>query len=210
MYEVTDATKAVSAAPHRWSSRVLRLMLVLRLVWNASFSILLLANGPHTLGALLDLFSRFAFVDGALALLVAGGYLTVTPSRMLWLSPTIDAVTRAVLVGLLFVGPGISTFPITALLYVGLIATFACFDGVLDVIEGLALRNEFGRRAGAIALIVSGSILALLGVKLFATPPEIHEMTVVLALLSVTHALASVPAIIHVTDSEEVKRPPDA
>lgn len=175
-------------------------MLVLRLVWNASFSILLLTRGPHTLRALLELFGRFALVDGALALLVAGGYLTVTPSRLLWLSPTIDAVTRAVLVGLLFVGPGISTFPITALLYVGLIATFACFDGVLDVIEGLALRHEFGRRGGAIALIVSGSILALLGGKLFATPPEIHEMTVVLAMLSVTHALASVPAIIHVTE----------
>ncbi len=175
-------------------------MLILRLLWNASFSALLLTNGPHSLAGLLELFGRFAIVDGALALLVAGGYLAVTPSRMLWMSPTIDAVTRAVLVGLLFVGPGISTFPITALLYVGLIATFACFDGVLDVIEGLALRNEFGRRGGAISLLVSGIILALLGGKLFATPPEIHEMSLVLALLSVTHALASVPAIIHVTE----------
>ena len=180
-------------------------MLMLRLLWNASFSVLLLTNGPQSLAGLLQLFSRFAFVDGALALLVAGGYLTVTPGRMLWMSPTIDAVTRAVLVGLLFVGPGISSFPLTALLYVGLIATFACFDGVLDVIEGLILRREFGRRGGAISLTVSGSILALLGGKLFATTPEVREVGLVLALLSVTHAIASVPAMIHIN---ELRRSP--
>ena len=180
-------------------------MLMLRLLWNASFSVLLLTNGPQSLAGLLQLFSRFAFVDGALALLVAGGYLTVTPGRMLWMSPTIDAATRAVLVGLLFVGPGISEFPLTALLYVGLIATFACFDGVLDVIEGLSLRKEFGRRGGAISLIVSGSILALLGGKLFATAPGIREVGLVLALLSVTHAIASVPAMIHIN---ELRRSP--
>ena len=174
-------------------------MLMLRLLWNAAFSVLLLTRGPQSLGGLLVLFGRFAGVDGALALLVAGGFLTVTPSRMLWLSPTVDAVTRAVLVGLLFVGPGISTFPLTSLLYVGLIATFACFDGVLDAIEGLVLRNEFGRRGGAVSLIVSGTILALLGGKLFVTPPDVREMALVLALLSMTHAIASVPAIIHVT-----------
>lgn len=175
-------------------------MLILRMLWNASFSVLLWTRGPQSLAGLLELFAKFAFVDGILALLVAGGYLTVTPSRMLWMSPTVDAITRGVLVALLLVGPGVSAFPLTALLYVGLIATFACFDGVLDAIEGLALRKEFGRRGGAISLIVSGSVLALLGVKLFATPPEIHEMSVVLALLSLTHAMASVPAIIHVTE----------
>ena len=200
VYEVTDATRADAASQHRWASRVLRLMLILRLLWNAAFSVLLLTRGPQSLGGLLVLFGRFAVVDGALALLAAGGYLTVTPSRMLWLSPTVDAVTRAVLVGLLFVGPGISTFPLTSLLYVGLIATFACFDGVLDAIEGLALRNEFGSRGGAVSLIVSGTILALLGGKLFATQPDVREMALVLALLSVTHAIASVPAIIHVTE----------
>ena len=173
-------------------------MLILRLLWNASFSVLLLTNGPHSVAGLLELFAPFAFADGALALLVAGGYLTVTPGRMLWMSPAIDAATRAVLVALLFVGPGITAFPLTALLYVGLIATFACFDGVLDLIEGLTLRKEFGRRGGAISLMVSGSILALLGGKLFATPPSVRDVGLVLALLSVTHALASVPAIIHV------------
>ena len=173
-------------------------MLILRLLWNASFSVLLLTRGPPSLAELLELFSRFAFVDGALALLVAGGYLTVTPGRMLWMSPTIDAATRAVLVGLLIVGPGITQFPLTALLYMGLIATFACFDGVLDVMEGVTLRNEFGRRGGAISLIVSGSILALLGGTLFATAPGVREVGLVLALLSATHAIAFVPAMIHV------------
>ncbi len=173
-------------------------MLILRMLWNASFGVLLLTHGPNSLAGLLELFSRFAVVDGALALLVAGGYLTITPGRMLWMSPAVDAVTRAVLVGLLFIGPGISAFPLTALLYVGLIATFACFDGVLDVIEGLALRSEFGRRGGAVSLIVSGTILALLGGRLFATPPGIREIAVVLALLSATHAIAFVPAIIHI------------
>ena len=147
------------------------------------------------------------FRVGALALLVAGGYLAVTPDRMLWMSPTIDAATRAVLVGLLIVGPGITEFPLTALLYVGLIATFACFDGVLDVMEGLTLRNEFGRRGGAISLIVSGSILALLGGTLFATAPGIREVGLVLALLSATHAIASVPAMIHIN---ELRRNPES
>ena len=196
---MSEALLAVSANQHRWSSRALRLMLILRMLWNASFCVLLFTNGPHSVARLLELFARFAVVDGALALLVAGGYLTVTPSRMLWMSPAIDAITRAVLVALLFMGPGISAFPLTALLYVGLIAAFACFDGVLDVIEGLALRSEFGRRGGAISLLVSGSVLAFLGAKLFLNPPAVREMSVILALLSVTHALASVPAIIHVT-----------
>ena len=173
-------------------------MLILRLLWNASFSVLLLRSAPNSLAGLLELFSRFALVDGLLALLVAGGYLTITPGRLLWMSPAVDAVTRAVLVGLLFVGPGISAFPLTALLYVGLIATFACFDGVLDVVEGFALWKEFGRRGGAISLLVSGTILALVGGRLFATPPGVREIGVVLALLSATHAIASVPAIIHI------------
>jgi hypothetical protein len=197
---MTEVIRAVSASQHRWSSRALRLVLILRILWNASFSALLLTNGPHSLAALLELYARFALVDGALALLVSGGYLTVTPSRMLWMSPTIDGITRTLLVALLLVGPGISSFPLTALLYVGLIGAFACFDGLLDVVEGVTLRKEFGRRGGAISLLVSGTILALLGGKLFITPPAVREIGAVLALLSVTHALASVPAVIHVTE----------
>ena len=177
---------------------MLRLLLVLRLLWNASFTVMLVKAGPQSFSALLEAFSRFAFVDGLLALLVAGGYLTIAPGRMLWISPTVDAGTRGVLVGLLFVGPGISGFPLTALLYVGLIATFACFDGVLDIIEGFALRHEFGRRGGTISLILSGSILALLGATLFVTSPTTREVGFVLALLSATHALSFVPAVIHV------------
>lgn len=194
------ATAAVLAPPHRKSVPVLRGILSLRLVWNMAFGVLLLADGPRSLAALLELFSRFAIVDGALALLIAGGYLTVSPQRMLWMSPTIDAITRAVLVGLLLIGPGVSTFPLTALLYVGLIATFACADGVLDVAEGLTLRREFGRRGGALSLMVSGVVLALLGATLFARQPEVRDVAVILALLSLTHAGALVAAMVHVSE----------
>lgn len=173
-------------------------MLSLRLICNASFAVLLLESGPRSLAQLLQLFSRFAILDGALALLVAGGYLTVTPQRMLWMSPTIDAATRGVLVGLLLIGPGASTFPLTALLYVGLIATFACFDGVLDFAEGFTLRKEFGRRGGSVSLMVSGTVLALLAATLFARQPEVRDVTVLLALLSLTHAGALVAAMVHV------------
>ena len=169
------------------AARTLRLMLSARAVWNAAFALYLLQLRTHSIAQLLEAFVQFAVVDGILALAMAAGYLVVTPRRLLWLSPATDAATRGVLVALALMGPGMPTVPLTALLFVGLVATFAFADGALDLLEGLSLDRELGRGSGWLPLVVSGAVAMVVGVALFFFGAHVELLGLLLAALTGVH-----------------------
>jgi hypothetical protein len=185
-------------AEHRWSALALRFILLVRVLWNLAFAVYVIAVGHVSFGNVVASFARFAAIDGALAFTMACGYLLVSPQRMLWLSPAFDAATRALLVVIAWNGPGVSSFPLTVVLYLGLIAAFATFDGLLDVMEGISLRREFGPGGGGSPLIASGVAAAIIGVVLFVADAEGRLLRNLLAVLSCVHALALASALRHV------------
>ena len=172
------------------SARTLRLILSARAVWNASFALYLLQFSARSVAALLEAFVQFAIADGILALAMAVAYLIVTPRRLLWLSPATDAATRGVLVTLALMGPGMPTLPLTAVLFVGLVATFAFADGALDLFEGLSLDRELGRGSGWLPLVVSGSVAMVVGVALFFFGTHVDLLRWLLAALTGVHGAA--------------------
>ena len=190
------------------AARTLRLILSARAVWNAAFALYLLQLRAHSLADLLEAFVQFAIADGILALAMAVGYLVVTPRRLLWLSPATDAATRGVLVTLALMGPGMPTVPLTALLFVGLVATFAFADGGLDLLEGLSLDRELGRGSGWLPLVVSGSVAMAVGVALFFFGAHVEALGLLLAVLTGVHGAAFAVGTRHVSALLEARGGP--
>jgi hypothetical protein len=210
----SDVTKLPSPAhgrrgENRSTMGTLRLVLVAGAVWNASFALYLLQQREQSVTLLLQAFIKFAFVDGILALAAAGAYLVVTPSRMLWLPPAVDAATRAALVAVAATGPGLLDVPLTAVLYLGLVATFTFCDGVADLAEGVSVDRELGRRSGWLPLVISGAVGVLVGVLLVLAYPGVWLMRGALIALSAAHAVARASGVRHAS-LLSVPRPSDA
>lgn len=206
-------TTDASTVGETGTARTLRLILSARAVWNASFALYLVQLHAHSVAELLEAFVQFAIVDGLLALAMAVGYLVVTPRRLLWLSPATDAATRGVLVTLALMGPGMPTLPLTAVLFVGLVATFAFADGALDLFEGLSLDRELGRGSGWLPLVVSGSVAMVVGVALFLFGTHVELLRLLLAALTGIHGAAFAFGTRHVsalleTGSDRISRSP--
>ena len=157
--------------------------------------------------SLIVAFARFATVDAMLALLAAASWLAVTPRRLLWLSPTVDAATRTVLVALVAFGRGGVDVPLTAVLYLWLLATFAVVDGALDVAEGLSLDRERGRRHGWMSLTVGGIAAMTAGFAIFVADPGANVLRMLLVILSVVHSAVSALGTRHVSALREAPRP---
>lgn len=183
---------------HKWSARTLRLVLLGRVVWNASFALYLVQHREETVTQLVAVFVKFATIDGALALLMAVSYLIVCPRRMLWLSPATDAATRATLVAMSQMGPGLLGFPLTVILYLALIATFVFGDGALDLAEGVSLDRELGHGSGWFALVVSGLTAMAVGAVLLVAEPNATLFRTLLSVLAGVHAISYASGMRHV------------
>lgn len=112
--------------------------------------------GPGLL-ALILLFGAYALVDGALAI-VAGIRGTAGPRWLLIVEGVIGVLAGIVA----FVSPGITA---VALLY--LVAFWAIFGGIAEVVAAIALRREI---EGEWALILGGLVSVLFGILLLALP----------------------------------------
>ncbi|HEX5972822.1 MAG TPA: hypothetical protein VFY85_12905 [Gemmatimonadaceae bacterium] len=176
----------------------LRGLLVARASWNVAFAVYLVGHHEETVASLIIAFVRFSYVDAILALATAGAYLAYCPKRLLWLSPSIDAATRAALVGIVALGPGLVDVPVTAILYLGLLATFAVVDGALDIGEGMSLDRELGHRSGWRSLAVSGTAALVTGVIMFVADPGPDPLRMLLVVLSVAHGAAGLFSARHV------------
>lgn len=209
---MTAPANWTNRAQHVWSSRTLRAVLLGRVVWNASFALYLLQLREETVAQLVSAFVKFALVDGALALLMAAAYVVVCPRRMLWLSPATDAATRATLVAMAQVGPGMLGFPLTAILYLALIATFVFGDGALDFAEGVSLDRELGHGSGWLALVISGLVAMAVGATLLIADPNAMLLRALLAVLTAVHAVSYASGMRHIplllaADAPEVGEP---
>ena len=197
----THISSVLAAAPRRerMTAGMLRTTLIARALWNGGFALYLLLEHERSVKALIVAFVRFAFVDALLAIAVATAYLAVTPRRPLWLSPAIDAATRFVLVALVVFGPGGMDVPVTAVLYVGLLATFVVIDGALDLGEGLSLDRELGHRSGWWSLSANGIVAMAAGAVMFALDPGVPLLRLLLVVVAASHGAACASAARHVS-----------
>jgi len=193
-------TPRLATTPHREGATAwtLRALLVARASWNVAFAVYLLGQREETVASLIVAFVRFAYVDAVLAMASAAAYLAFCPRRLLWLSPALDAAARAALVGLVALGPGLVDVPVTAILYLGLLATFAVVDGALDIAEGLSLDRELGHRSGWRSLALSGTVAMATGVIMFVADPGPVPLRMLLVFLSVAHGAAGLFSARHV------------
>lgn len=178
----------------RWPIPLLQLLLVGRALWNVAFVAFLAMHVHAFLNDIEHSFITFTVVDGALAAVIAIVYALAASGHVLWWSQGFDAVTRFVLVGLLQLGPGVSAFPVTATLFLGVVAAFATLDGVVDVVEGAAIRKSYGAGMGGFALTIGGLTSVVAGVALFLSNMHDIQLTAALAVLSAAHAFAHLSA----------------
>lgn len=129
-------------------------VLLLRGILAVLFGIIAFALPGLTLVTLVLLYGAYALVDGLIALWVGG------KSRA-W------SLLLAGIIGVLF---GIYTFlfpGITAVALLYLIAAWAIFRGVLEIVTAMRLRREISYEW---ALVLGGIISILFGLVLFANP----------------------------------------
>jgi hypothetical protein len=174
---------------------VLDASLLARIACNVVFAAYVVLHSESYPSDIAGAFLVYALVDGVFAGGVAVAYGIAAPGESLWLPPALDAVTRAVLVALLWYGPGIPVFPVTAVLFVALVATFAAVDGFADVVEGLVIRHSYGGGMGGLTLSISGGASTIVGVALFLSTMHGEQLTLLLAILSVAHAAAQIGAV---------------
>jgi hypothetical protein len=177
-----------------WSARLLQVELLARVAWNVMFVVYLAGHVHAFFAEIVASFLTFTIVDGVLAGVIGLTYAFAAPRQSLWFSPAVDAATRGALVALLRLGPGLATFPVTAVLFIGLVATFAAVDGVVDVVEGFMIRRTYGAGLGGLALMVGGTTSALVGAALFVSSMYGAQLIALLALLSSAHAFAHLGA----------------
>jgi hypothetical protein len=151
--------------------RLLRVALIVRCAANAAFAWFLIATTPATQPALAHAFAPFAAIDGALALSLALLVLAAHWHAGIALVAAIDGVIRIAAALVLWLGPGTPYFPLTVVLFVGVLATLSFSLGLLELGEARRLRGQVGRNPISAALAVAGiATIALAVVAFFAMP----------------------------------------
>jgi uncharacterized membrane protein HdeD (DUF308 family) len=134
-------------------------LLALRGVAAIIFGVLAFIVPGITLFVLVTLFGAYALIDGILA--ITNALRHRDENRQWWV---------LLLEGLVGVLVGIATFlwpGLTGLTLLYLIAVYAVFTGILEIIAAIQLRRELHNEW---ALILSGAISIILGVLLMTNP----------------------------------------
>ena len=130
---------------------------------------------------LADLFAPFALFDGIAALAIAvTGFAAWLPRGIVVLAGT-DALVRLAAANALHFGPGISYFPMTIVLYVGVLAAVALAFGIAEAVEARQIQRELGWNPLSVVLVVAGVATVALAVAQFAL---LHVATVLKNLLT--------------------------
>ena len=133
--------------------------IVLRGVVAVLFGVLAIARPEITLAALVIVWGAYALADGVLALIAAWQVRDL--GRPFW---------ALVVVGLLGVAAGVVTFlwpQITALALLMIIAAWALFMGIFQVVAAIRLRKAI---AGEWLLLLSGVASVIFGVLMMISP----------------------------------------
>lgn len=150
---------------------LLRLSLVARCVVSVALAWHFAAAGPSTPPEIARAFAPYTFVDGVLALIVGGLVLSEGWRKGLAAIAALGALVRITAALAIWYGPGIPYFPVTFVLYVGLLATLGLLVGLLELGEAVRLWSDIQWRPLSILLALEGGATLILAiVALFATP----------------------------------------
>lgn len=168
---------------------VLRAVLIARCVLDLGFAWQMYQTPHPSTIDLSEHFAPFALFDGIAAAAVAVvGFAAWLPRGIVVLAAT-DAMLRLAAANALHFGPGISYFPMTIVLYVGLLAAFALAFGIAEAVEAREIEREVGRNPMSITLAIAGIATVALAVTQFAL---LHEPDALKKLMTLGIALQGV------------------
>jgi uncharacterized membrane protein HdeD (DUF308 family) len=131
----------------------------LRGVIAVAFGVLALVKPDITLEALIAVFGFFALIDGFLSLV---GGISMIGSGLPWGGPVFGGVAGIIVGCVAFLWPGL-----TALSLLYLIAFWAIFTGIMEIMAGVQLRNALPH---PVMLGIAGGLSVLFGVLLVVYP----------------------------------------
>jgi hypothetical protein len=151
---------------------LLRLTLVARCVVSLALVKHFGSARPSTPPDIVSAFAPYAFIDGVLALIVAGLALSAGWRKGFAAIATFGGLVRIGAALAIWGGPGIPYFAVTFVLYIGLLATLGFLLGLLELGEATRLWPDVKWRPLGILLALEGSVTVLLAIVAFFTTPE--------------------------------------
>ena len=150
---------------------LLRAVLIGRCLLDLGFAWHMQLLGDPTPYRIADAFAPFALVDGIAAVAVTGLWLSARLPPDIAALSAIDAFLRLTAASALHFGPGIAYFPMTIVLYVALLASFAFAFGIAESIEARHLEHEVGLRPLTVVVGIAGVVTVVLAVIQFVMLP---------------------------------------
>ena len=151
---------------------LLRVVLVARCLVSLALVWFFASAKPSTPPEIMTGFAPYTFTDGVLALILAGLALSAGWREDLAAVVAFGGSIRVAAALAIWYGPGIPYFPVTFVLYVGILAALGFVLGVLELGEAGRLRADVGWRPWNIVLAVEGCATVLLAILAFFTIPE--------------------------------------
>lgn len=184
---------------------LLRVALMARCVLDLVFAWRMYRVPNSSLVDLAEVFAPFALFDGIAAFVVAVvGFSAWLPVGIVVLAAT-DAVVRVVAANALHFGPGIVYFPVTIVLFVGLLAASLLAFGIAEGAESLQIEHEVGRNRLSIVLALAGVATVALAVAQFAL---LHVPSALQNLLTIGIAVQALTMLAVATGAARTILPP--
>ena len=158
------------------SLRLLRVALIGRCILDVAF-VWYFARLTHASPSVVaDAFAAFGLLDGiAAAVLAVLSVSAQIPYGIAVLAAT-DAVLRIAAGSALHFGPGIPYFPVTLVLYLGILVAFAFGFGVAELIEARRLEREFGWSPLTVGIAIAGAVTLVVPVAQMTIVPDLERL----------------------------------
>jgi len=169
---------------------LLRVVLLARCLLDLVFAVRIYRLAHPSTIDLSEAFAPFALLDGIAAFAVAAVAFAAWLPRGIVILAATDAVVRLAAANALHFGPGIPYFPMTIVLYVGLLAAVALAFGIAEELEAREIEHELGRNPLSITLAIAGAAtigLAVAQVALLHVADALQDLlTIGIALQALT------------------------
>jgi hypothetical protein len=167
----------------------LRLVLIARAAVSALFAWAIYSMMSPTFPDLLGELGLFLAVDGALALTLAVVATAARWSGGIAAIAVVDGILRIATALTIRFAPGIP-FPVTMVLFMGLMAAFDAILGLFEILEAVRLARLFGRDAVSLTFWALGIATMLVGVLDFIGDPTPGTWQTKIAAVASLEALA--------------------
>lgn len=164
------------------SLRLLRLALVGRSILDFA-CVWYLARLTHpSPPAVAEAFVAFALLDGIAAAVLAVLSISARLPCGIAALAALDALLRIIAGSALHFGPGIPYFPITLVLYLGILVAFAFAFGIAEIVEARRLEREFGWSPLTVGIAVAGVVTLAIPVAQLTIFPEPERLPLLFAI----------------------------